>query len=199
METKILFTSLLSKFNLDVDNSVLEKLTYDLSKSNTGVFSSNEGGWQSKSIQDRIELQPLIDQIDTKLVELYVSLGFSNKYKPVVGQVWINLNRPGDYNKTHTHPNSFFTGVYYVKAEKTSGAIEFLHPIREHNYTISNSTITQHNNYNSGTHWEHPEVGSCLIFSPWMMHSVQPNRSGEDRISIAFNCYLDEIGEHNGK
>ncbi len=27
---------------------------------------------------------------------------------------WANVNRPGDFNKMHTHPGATWSGVYYV-------------------------------------------------------------------------------------
>ena len=35
--------------------------------------------------------------------------------------MWANINPPGGYNAPHIHPNSLFSGVYYIKAPKNSG------------------------------------------------------------------------------
>ena len=35
--------------------------------------------------------------------------------KPGLGNMWANINYPGSYNKQHIHPNSQWSGVYYVK------------------------------------------------------------------------------------
>jgi uncharacterized protein (TIGR02466 family) len=32
--------------------------------------------------------------------------------------MWANINPPGGYNRAHTHPNSLWSGVYYVKDSK---------------------------------------------------------------------------------
>ena len=42
--------------------------------------------------------------------------------------MWANINPPGGYNKPHLHPNSHFSGVYYIKAPKNSGQIVFNEP-----------------------------------------------------------------------
>ena len=35
--------------------------------------------------------------------------------EPVLGNMWANVNPTYSYNKTHTHPNSMWSGVYYIK------------------------------------------------------------------------------------
>ena len=42
--------------------------------------------------------------------------------KPGLGNMWANINYPGSYNKQHMHPNSQWSGVYYVKVPKNSGS-----------------------------------------------------------------------------
>ena len=42
--------------------------------------------------------------------------------------MWANINPPGGYNRPHIHPNSHFSGVYYIKATKDSGDIVFNDP-----------------------------------------------------------------------
>ena len=36
-------------------------------------------------------------------------------------------------------------------------------------------------------------AGRCYIFPSWLMHSVQMNRSSEDRISMSFNIFFDKF------
>ena len=43
--------------------------------------------------------------------------------KPGLGNMWANINYPGSYNKQHIHPNSQWSGVYYVKVPKNSGRL----------------------------------------------------------------------------
>ena len=43
--------------------------------------------------------------------------------KPGLGNMWANINYPGSYNKQHIHPNSQWSGVYYVKVPKNSGSL----------------------------------------------------------------------------
>ena len=48
--------------------------------------------------------------------------------EPIIGNMWANINPPGGYNRPHLHPNSHFSGVYYIKAPENSGQIVFNEP-----------------------------------------------------------------------
>ena len=39
--------------------------------------------------------------------------------------IWANINNKEDYNISHTHPYSHYSGVYYVKVPKNSGNLYF--------------------------------------------------------------------------
>ena len=42
----------------------------------------------------------------------------------------------------------------------------------------------------SGMSFE-PEAGTCVLFPGYIMHEVEANRSGEDRIGLAFNVNFE--------
>ena len=79
---------------------------------------------------------------------------------------------------------ALLSGVYYVKSveeqgniffERSDGAEYFLPKVETHNYFNGSAT-----SYKAIT-------GALYIFPGWLKHSVQPNRTEEDRISISFN------------
>jgi uncharacterized protein (TIGR02466 family) len=187
------FSSIVYRDKLEVDNRAITDYCYHLQETSKGVYASNEGGWQSELINDEAELlHPLLVEITNRLNQLHIELGFKDTLRQQIGECWININGPGDFNKPHVHPGAFFSGVYYVKAGEFAGALELMNPITAHQYTIPVGVTENVNGYNSGVSWVQPEVGGLVIFSPWLQHHVQPNRSNTDRISIAFNSYLTE-------
>jgi len=48
--------------------------------------------------------------------------------EPVLGNMWANINPPGGMNRAHQHPNSLWSGVYYVKAPQNSGQLKIEDP-----------------------------------------------------------------------
>jgi len=111
------------------------------------------------------------------------------KTKMKLLNMWININRKGDYNTEHDHPQSDVSAVLWIKTPKDCGALIFPSP---KSFTqdkildvLDREIITQ-------TKSDHifaflPEEGKMVIFPSDMRHSVEMNNSDEDRISIAFN------------
>ena len=52
-------------------------------------------------------------------------LDSQNQY---LGNMWANINPPGGMNRAHQHPNSLWSGVYYIKAPKNSGHLKIDDP-----------------------------------------------------------------------
>ncbi|MGB5737502.1 MAG: putative 2OG-Fe(II) oxygenase [Thiohalocapsa sp.] len=82
---------------------------------------------------------------------------------------WLNAMRPGQRTSKHSHEENdeLLSGVYYVTAPASSGDILF------HDHPFETRVA--------------PQAGLLLLFPPDLPHSVEPNRSGELRLSIAFN------------
>ena len=43
--------------------------------------------------------------------------------------MWAVINKKGNFNIEHTHPNNYLSAAYYVKAPKNCGKIKFLNPV----------------------------------------------------------------------
>jgi hypothetical protein len=82
---------------------------------------------------------------------------------------WLNAMEPGQRTSTHGHDENdeFLSGVYYITVPPDSGDILFHDDPFEVRLT--------------------PEPGMLLFFPPALVHSVEENRSGERRLSLAFN------------
>ena len=173
-----------SAFNTD-----LKEYCYSIQKSDKGRIKTNVLGYQSNplNIRDSI-LQPLIDHIEIETNKYIQS--FLTYPKPMhVCNMWININGTNSYNKLHTHPQSFFSGVYYVSKPKDSGHITFTHPAYD-SLEVYWPFISNQKEYTStnSTEWTmYSKDGDCLIFPSFYKHYVEPNKSKEDRISISFN------------
>ena len=88
-----------------------------------GEAKTNSGfGWHSKTDMDkRKEYKPLIDELFKMAYECNKDFGIEGKLG--LGNMWANVNPTYSYNKTHTHPNSMWSGVYYIKVPKNSGKL----------------------------------------------------------------------------
>ncbi len=89
--------------------------------------------------------------------------------RPLRRGAWFNAQGPGQSTSEHTHEelDELLSGVYYVKAPRFSGDIILVEGLLEVRVT--------------------PKAGMFLFFPPRLRHRVEPNRSRELRLSLAFN------------
>jgi uncharacterized protein (TIGR02466 family) len=103
---------------------------------------------------------------------------------------WANVNGNGSSNNVHNHPQSSWSGVYYVDtgvpsfSEADPGLIYFLDP-------RSGAGMCQDpfELYGAGREFR-PENGQMLVFPSWLMHGVHSYLGEKRRISVAFNIAL---------
>lgn len=88
---------------------------------------------------------------------------------------WLNAMGAGDVTTAHTHDDDdeLLSCVYYIKVPENSGDLIII----ENN----KKTIIK------------PEEGVFVFFSPDTLHEVSENKSGQSRLSIAFNFGLTRI------
>ena len=190
-ETEWLFPVPLWKFSLrDYKNinKKIEKRIYQKSKEEKTRLASNEGGWHSiGNMYDDPVIEPVTTLISQGINE--ICLESSMTYGTYKTFLWSNLNRSGDYNTMHVHPDSHLSGVYYVKVpEGDCGELRLHNPMQLYNYPNSQGS---HAPYTMPIANIKSEEGVLLIFRSPIMHDVTRNNTQEDRISISFNLVFD--------
>jgi uncharacterized protein (TIGR02466 family) len=98
---------------------------------------------------------------------------------------WANINPPGGRNSSHTHPNNFLSGVYYVSTPPGEGRIEFADP-RPQAFVMM-PHVQSFGPYTGNSVTVDVVPGRLIFFPAWLSHAVPMNRSSEERVSIAFN------------
>jgi uncharacterized protein (TIGR02466 family) len=162
--------------------NILKNLKKNNSKS-MGI--SNIGGFQSyasneinnKEVLDNIILNPTKDFIK--------NLNPTKEIKFKLQSYWINSNKENDYNLLHNHYGSNISGVYYIKVPKLSGRLVFQNGDSS---KLKDNNFEYFNNPNFYCRFFcNVEEGDLYLFSADTIHYVEPNRSKEERISVAFN------------
>ncbi len=112
--------------------------------------------------------------------------------------MWANINRGGHGNEFHSHPGSFWSGIYYVDDGGVSadpslgGELEFMDP-RAPGATMyaPDLAIVVPGARPVGTNQRvTPKAGQMVMFPAWLLHQVRRYRGTGQRISIAFNLSL---------
>ncbi len=149
--------------------------------------------WQSESnLHELKEFEGLVKcihgAVDDVLAELEVEY---ESY--VITECWANMNIRGVSHPTHSHPNSYLSGVYYAKAPENCGRIVFRDPRPQ--TAIIFAKPKRMNDFNVNQIKLAPQEGMLIVFPSWLQHFVQPNQSDEERLSISFNMmFKGELG-----
>jgi hypothetical protein len=104
------------------------------------------------------------------------------RYSLQMIDLWLNVQRAGDYNPAHTHGGSF-SGVVYlqvppqIRADRFDGQLCLHGPEEWHIQSFRTGMA----------HYLLPRPGDYYVFPAWQPHSVAPFRGEGERWSIAFN------------
>ena len=83
--------------------------------------------YQSPTNPKNLEkFEPLFTYVEEHLNKFMDHLGCNKPaLKYAGGGLWVNINGRGHYNKPHNHPETHFSGIYYVEVPEHSGALYF--------------------------------------------------------------------------
>jgi len=183
--------------NNDLQELVLGKEADDLKN---GITRSNAGGWQSGGNlitwkESCIEIfRQRIEKLVTNILQHIIRDEGMNRSFRLLIDSWANINRRGDYNVVHTHPNCMYSGVYYVTPGNPDpdvphgGLLELLDPREAANYIQVTNTVLD------ARHFYENKPGRMLLWPSWVKHMVHPYVGEGERISIAFNVNVIEEG-----
>ena len=147
-------------------------------KDDNSVRKSNRGGWQSDLFKPDGEFEPLAKEIAGFVS--HINLGIE---KIKIPQLWLNVNKKGDWNTIHQHGQYTLAGTYYVKVPEDSGRIVFRDPRPA---AIGNKFMVDR--FDKGEFYNiKPLEGMLIIWPSYLDHFVEPSNSDEERISISFD------------
>ncbi len=164
---------------------IIKKLNNSI-KSNTLNKVSNVGGTQTLPFYDK-DLTNTISKSFKSYTDL---LNKREKVKWKILNYWINVNRESDFNMPHSHVTFqiHFSGIWYLNVPKDSGNLVFINPDRT--LEISNTFNYFDHPFTYADYLIVPENNKLILFPSNVTHYVEPSRTKEDRISVAFNIGL---------
>ena len=176
--------------DVQLDNNKLAQDIVNWSNQDKGVSKTNYKGWHSTTdMGQKPEYQQLVTELLRMQKEIYDNEHIDRHAR--LGNMWANINPTDGMNQPHIHPNSLFSGVYYVKSQPNAGrlkiydprpGVQFIMPARK----PGNPGRDMWRDANI-----EPVVGRIIMFPAWLWHSVEPNKSNDLRISVSFNFLQD--------
>lgn len=110
-----------------------------------------------------------------------------DRFPPRITDCWVNVYKTGDAQEAHVHQNNVLSGIYYVKTPDLCGELLFHSTLSD---VMLDPPKTQIDELNTEVAAITPVAGQMVLFRSSLRHSVKPNRSTEDRISVAFNLVM---------
>jgi len=180
------FPTIIYGHDTQLDNNFLANEIVAWSKKNSGVKKTNVGGWHSETNMHELpQFKPLVDELFKMQHQVFKEEWLDRE--PRLGNMWANINYKGGYNRPHIHPNSLFSGVYYVHAQPNSGKLVCNDP----RPGIQTNMPTRVKGEPPKHLWREchidPKPGRIIMFPAWLWHCVEPNESNDIRISVSFN------------
>jgi len=156
-------------------------------KDQIGISKSNLKGWHSKDFNlNEKQPQNFISLIYSSIEQVMHDMNW-DKQKQItkINNMWAIINTGGSSNLRHQHGNSTISGAYYVRAPENAGDIIFYDPRPAPIY--SHPIALSPNSLNAQVNGISPKEGALILFPSYLDHSVNENRSNEERIVISFN------------
>jgi len=108
---------------------------------------------------------------------------------------WLTKTKPKGFSHSHSHFNSWLSGIYYPKGDpgfrvkfffNNKGQF-FTRPIEANIYNSNECIIVPENNY-------------LILFFSQLRHKIMPNEAKKDRFSLSFNLLpRGEFGRDDSK
>ena len=180
------FPTLVYGKDVELNNNQLAQDIVNWSNRDKGVSKTNYKGWHSTT---DMHTKPEYSQLVTELMRMQKDI-YDNEHldrHAILGNMWANINPPGGMNQPHIHPNSLFSGVYYIKSNPKSGRLKIMDP----RPGIQLIMPTRKPGDPGRDMWRdaniEPIEGRIIMFPAWLWHSVEENISDDIRISVSFN------------
>ena len=180
-----------------IHGPVLKRLIKERQNQIEGVGLSNRGGWQSRDDlfswggESITALYGWIERCIYQIHYTYRQEAFMQLLNKNGGRLghrllgWANVNKKGDWNSTHNHPNCHWSGCYYVQVPQPSGRIALLDPRPNINMLSTGNDMIDL--FQQAPQEVDVTEGLIIIFPSWMQHMVTAHANQQERISIAFN------------
>jgi uncharacterized protein (TIGR02466 family) len=154
-------------------------------------------GWQSAtSLHEREELRELVGCIHKAAGGILRFLRIGQSAIEVTG-CWATVLAPGAGHRAHHHPNNYLSGAYYLRTPSAADAINFHDPRAQTG--IIRPPVLELSAENTDQVVVRVNEGTLLLFPSYLEHSVDPNPSTEERISLSFNLMFTAFTESMSK
>ncbi len=175
----------------NINEDMYNFIKAEQTKDQKGINKSNIKGWHSMNF-DLKEEQPknFINFISPSIEQVMIDMNWEKEKQMIkISNMWAIINTGGSTNLRHQHGNSTISGAYYVRAPKGCGDIVFYDPRPAPVYSYPKAISS--NLLNAQVNGISPKEGALVLFPSYVDHSVNENKSSDERIVISFNIKIN--------
>jgi len=202
LEVTAAFPTLIGRMQVpdpEVMNQDLQTIILAEEAEYSSVGRSNIGGWHSRP-DFLIKPDPAVAALSAWLTwalrrMIDANPGASAFQGTLSASAWATVCRTGAYHAPHSHPDSAWSGVYYVDpgsdspGHPLSGVLEFLDP------RAGVEAVTAPGDPYGEPFRVRPRAGLLVVFPSWLYHWVHPYMGETPRIAVSFNAGLAPVAE----
>ena len=135
------------------------------------------------------EFKPVVDVIEKYSEVFFKHIGI-DKNNFCMSNMWVNTHMKYGQHYPHIHPNSHFSGVFYLHTPEGSGGIVFNDP--RPGRLLHWMDHTEVTDFTDRSWIIPPKVGKLLMFPSWLEHGTRSNKVEETeyRMAISFNYVM---------
>ena len=147
-------------------------------------------GWQSvQSLHELDDFRELVSCVHRVVPGIlrFLRIGY-DAYQ--ITACWATVLARGAAHKMHQHPNNFLSGVYYIRTHPGANTINFHDPRNQTG--IIRPPVVELTAENTDQVVVSVKDGTLLVFPSYLQHSVDANRSDQERVSVSFNIMFSD-------
>ena len=121
-------------------------------------------------------------------------IGYDKRIELYITQSWLTMSKPEEGHHLHRHPNSIYSGVYYITGEHTE--TRFHSPNKDMQQVVFEKE--KETCYLEEILTVKAEQGNLIIFPSQLSHDVLANPSKKVRTTLSFNTWFKgEVGMYD--
>ncbi len=102
-----------------------------------------------------------------------------------IDRCWLNVLSRGHSMDVHNHPNSFFTGIYFLQAPVDGTRLCLHNPAKEMGLSLP---VKKETTLNQEYFIYQPIAGDLLVFESYIAKSFQVHESDQEHINLTFTA-----------
>lgn len=105
-----------------------------------------------------------------------------------IDRCWLNVFARGDSMDVHNHPNSLYTGYYFIEAPEDGTRLILYHPAKEMGFSMP---VVRESLLNQEGFTCVPRAGDLVLFESHIVHSFHLHDSPREHLNLGFTVCPD--------